>query len=66
MGWIGSALIILGAWQIGHKRRWTFLIAMSGGSCWIVQGILTNQIDLIFIESIMLFVSFRNFKKWRE
>lgn len=65
-GWIGNALIISGAWQIGHKRRWAFLLTMAGGCCWIAEGVRIGKPDLVFIEVVMWFIALRNFLKWRH
>lgn len=66
MGWIGNALIIFGAWHIGHKRRWAFLCTMAGGLCWVSEGVWLMRADLIFIEIVMSLIAFRNFLKWRK
>ena len=66
MGWLGNALIISGAWQIGYKRRCGFLIALSGSLFWIAEGSRLGMLDLICIEVIMVCVSLRNFWKWRK
>lgn len=63
-GWIGNLLLISGAWQIGHKRRWGFLLTMAGGLCWICQGAIIGRSDLIFIDSVMELVTIRNWIKW--
>ena len=64
MGWIGSALIVFGSWQIGHKRRWGFLLAILGSACWATVGISLCRPDMIAIELLMSFVALRNFLKW--
>lgn len=64
MGWLGSFLIIFGAWQIGHKRRWGFLVTFLGGMCWVMVGFQIGRMDVVFIDSVMGFVSLRNFWKW--
>ena len=66
MGWIGNALIVFGAWQIGHKRRWGFLLTIVGGLCWVLVGIQLSRPDMVAIELIMGLVAFRNFLKWRK
>jgi hypothetical protein len=65
LGWIGNALIVLGAWQIGHKRRWGFLLSIAGSSCWIAKGSLLGMTDLICIELVMSTIAARNYIKWR-
>jgi len=64
LGWIGNVLIILGAWQLGHKRRWAFLITFTGGLFWVSEGIRLAKPDLIFIEVVMGCVAIRNFIRW--
>jgi len=64
MGWIGSFLIIAGAWGIGHRWRRAFLLTMSGGVCWAAQGVILGRWDIIFIETVMFCVAARNFRKW--
>lgn len=66
LGWIGNALIIFGAWQIGYRRRWGFLVAMFGGLSWMAEGIRIGKTDLIFIEVVMCLVALRNFIKWKK
>ena len=66
MGWIGNVFILFGAWNIGHKRRWAFLFTITGGCFWIAEGLRISKPDLIFIESVMGLVAFRNYLKWRE
>jgi len=66
LGWIGNALIIFGAWQIGYKRRWAFLVTLVGGFFWVAEGIRLVKPDLIFIEVVMGFVAIRNFLRWRN
>ncbi len=64
MGWLGSALILLGAWHIGHKRRMGFTIAITGSLCWVYVGISNGMFDLVFIESAMILMAVRNWRKW--
>jgi len=64
MGWLGNILILTGAWNIGRKRRWGFLLAICGSACWITQGLMTGQADLAFIETAMSAVAIRNFILW--
>lgn len=64
MGWIGNVFIVVGAWNVGHKRRWAFLLSMIGGCCWIAEGTRIGRLDLIAIESLMFLMALRNFIKW--
>ena len=64
LGWIGNALIIFGAWQIGCRHRWAFLMTLIGGFFWVAEGIRLVKPDLIFIEVVMGFVAIRNFLRW--
>lgn len=65
MGWIGSVFIIIGAWHIGRKRRWAFLLTMFGGACWICEGVRIAKPELIMIEAVMFCVALRSFLLWR-
>ena len=66
MGWLGNALIIYGAWQIGHKRRFGFLLAIAGSVCWVSVGFNLGMLDLMFIELVMACIAMRNFFKWSK
>jgi hypothetical protein len=65
-GWIGNAIILCGAWQLAHKNRRAFLFYTAGSLCWIVEASLRWEPDLLTIESVMLFVTIRNYLAWRK
>ena len=64
MGWIANFLLLFGAWQIGHRKRWGFLLAISGSCIWASIGLSLERYDMIFIELTMSGVGFRNFWLW--
>ena len=66
MGWLGTVLILLGAWQIGHKKRVGFLWGLLGELAWAAQGAVTGQLDLFLVSLIFVFMHVRNWKKWRD
>lgn len=65
-GWLGNALILCGHWLLGRKSRVAFLFTITGGICWIIEGLHISKPDLIFIELVLGCIAIRNFFKWAK
>lgn len=61
-----------GAWAIGNRRRFGFVLNILGNICWIIVaiglrlGLFETADGLILVCSILLIVNVRNYNKWRK
>lgn len=62
--WIGIALIMVGLWQLGYKRRVAFLWTFTGELLWIISAFYREIWDLAFVSFVFLFLAARNWYCW--
>lgn len=66
MDWLGNALICVGLWFIGNKKRWVFLFSVAGESAWIVYAMQEKLYSLAFICAVFAGLALRNYIKWGD
>lgn len=64
MDWIAALLEIAGAWLVGNKNKWGFVVFMFGNVLWIITGSQKALGGLIFVSIIFFCINVRNFRKW--
>ena len=64
IGWIGNALILIGAWRLAQRRRSALLFGISGDVFWVIEAFNKGMWDLLFIEAILFCFGVRNYIKW--
>lgn len=62
--WIGNALICVGLWNIGYKRRWALLFSIAGEACWIVSAAVAANWALAAICVVFCVMAARNWVLW--
>ena len=62
--WLGIALIMIGLWQLGYKRRSAFIWTFVGESMWIISAFYREIWDLAFVSFIFLALAVRNWFCW--
>ena len=63
-GWIGNAFILLGIFAVAHRKRYGFILGITGNSLWCLRGAVTHQWDLIVIEVIIVILQAYSWWKW--
>jgi hypothetical protein len=66
IAWIGNVLLLGSMWQLGKKQRSGWITQAIGAACWGVEGWLTGNLALVFIEAVFVVVNLYNFNKWKE
>ena len=65
MDYLAGIFELLGLWTVGNKRRYGFIITITGLVCWLMYVILTNSTyGLMIIVIPAIVINFRNFIKW--
>jgi hypothetical protein len=64
--WIGIALIMVGLWQLGYKKRSAFLWTFTGEFLWIVSAFYRGIWDLAFVSFVFLALAARNWVCWGQ
>lgn len=62
--WLAMVLTFLAIWQIGNKNKLGFVLMMSGNSCWIAMGLMTDSIAMIIANIIFFTMNLRAVLKW--
>ena len=65
IGWVGSALLVLGMFFLGEKSRTGFVFAGIGEALWTYKSYATEQFDLLVICVIFTLLYAFNWWKWR-
>jgi len=65
MGWIGSALLIVGMRAVGKKKRWGFILGFLGEFIWCCRAYSKADWELLFICVVFLWVYAANWWDWR-
>jgi hypothetical protein len=66
MGWLGTALTLIGCVIVGHKSKTGFLLQGSGNLCWLIVGIQKEMPDLVFVSACFVVVYVFNYRKWQK
>lgn len=59
MGWIGTVFTVAGVWNL-KRLRLACLLLVIGNVCWIVEGVLRHQWDVVVLNAILLIIGLRN------
>lgn len=65
LSWLGSALVLLGAWLMGTRARAGFSCSLSGAAVWVVWAALSGQWAILLLNGVFCVVYFRNLMVWR-
>jgi len=64
MGWIGTLLVTIGAWNIAYKHRSAIGFIIAGEVFWLAEAALIGKSDLILAKLVMIGIAARNFYYW--
>ncbi len=64
--WLAMVLTFLAIWQLGNKNRIGFIIMMSGNSCWIAVGVMTDSLAMIIANIVFFLMNARALFKWMK
>ena len=57
---------VCGAWLVGNKNKWGFVVFMIGNYFWLLTGINNGLRGLVIVSVVFGFINVRNFKKWHR
>ena len=57
---------LIGGWILGNKNRFGFILFAIGGICWIIVAIAKTIPGLLIVCVPGLFISVRNYRKWKK
>jgi len=66
IGWVGSALLAVGLYQIGNQHRRAFLFSIAGEFLWIIKSLCLGMWDLAAICAVFLAMAIRAYCVWKE
>jgi hypothetical protein len=65
MGWIATAVMLVGCWMVGKKNHYGFLLQLAGNLGWLLVGVYRGtQWDLIFVSALFVVMYIYNFARW--
>lgn len=62
--WLAMILTFLAIWLIGDKNKKGFYIMMSGNSCWVAVGFLTQSMALVVANLLFMALNIRAIINW--
>ncbi|HIH15655.1 MAG TPA: PnuC protein [Nanoarchaeota archaeon] len=63
---LAMLLTFLGIYTIGNKKRYGFLIALTGNILWTIIGILSQSAGLLFANSVLVILYIRAYVLWKK
>ena len=67
MDWIAATLELFGAYIVGNKNKFAFILFFISGLCWISYVIATNTTHGILIVVLpAMCMNIRNYIKWSK
>ena len=64
--WLAMFLTFIAIWQIGNKNKIGFVIMMTGNSCWIAIGAMTDSLAMIIANGVFFLMNTRALLKWMK
>jgi hypothetical protein len=64
MTWILSAITIFSMWLAGNRNPWAWVVSLLNQALWFTWIVLEGEWGLLPMNLAMVFVSFRNLRKW--
>lgn len=61
-----SALLFVGLWLLGHKRRSGFLFSIVGELAWVKAAVDRGMYDLSAVCVVFAVMAALNWRKWGE
>ena len=62
--WLAMIFTFVAIWQIGNKNKIGFVIMMTGNSCWIAIGVMTDSLAMIIANIVFFIMNMRALIKW--
>ena len=67
MDWIAAILELTGAYVVGNKNKWGFVLFFITSICWIIYVFTTKSTyGLLIVVIPCMFMNVRNFLKWQR
>ena len=63
---IACILEITGAWMVGNRNKWGFVVFTAGNVFWLLTGVLSALNGLIIVSLVFAGINVRNFRKWSK
>lgn len=63
---LAMLLTFLGIYTIGSKKRYGFLVALSGNILWAIIGLLSQSIGLLFANTVLVGLYVRAYVLWKK
>lgn len=64
LSWIGTALLLVGLWYIGHKKRWAFIFTFSGELLILIYSVHIRAWSIAFIGLTFSGLAVLNWVRW--
>lgn len=64
LSWIGTALLLIGLWFIGLKKRWAFIFTFFGELLILLYSVHIRAWSIAFIGATFSFLAARNWILW--
>ena len=64
LGWIGTGLLLAGAWGVGNRARLAFLLSITGEAIWTANAYRRSDWALATVCVAFGLVALRNFLAW--
>lgn len=66
MGWLGTALILLGRYRLASKKTDAIIFGQLGELAWLISGIQSDRWDMIWLSIVLIGLDVRNVLAWRK
>ena len=57
---------IAGAWLVGNKNKWGFVLFMVGNLLWFGTGLKYQLVGLLIVSVVFGLINIRNYRKWTK
>ena len=57
---------IAGAWLVGNKNKWGFVLFMAGNLLWFGTGLKYQLVGLLIVSVVFCGINMRNFRLWSK
>ena len=62
--WIACILELSGAWLVGNKNKYGFLLLIVGSVFWFIAGASSELFGLMLVSIFFALINIRNYIKW--
>ncbi len=67
MDWVAAAFELMGAWLVGNKNKYGFVLIFLGCIVWVMVALTRpGVLGLLLVVFPALWINIRNYIKWAE